>query len=138
MNALKPHGIFSVSRWYSPGRASETSRLLALATATLLDRGISNPAEHIALVSSGSVATLLVSNQALAAEDLKVLAETASIYGFTVLLAPGSPPADPLLGAIVSSRSRNQLMGRRSATVRIMITSVLSIMPVPAPHRSQM
>jgi hypothetical protein len=110
LNALKPNGIFSVSRWYSPGRASETSRLLALATATLLDRGISNPAEHIALVSSAEVATLLVSNEPLGAEDLKALAETANVYGFTVLLAPGSPPTDPLLGAIVSSRSRNQLM----------------------------
>ncbi len=50
LNALKPHGILSVSRWFSPGRASETSRLLALATASLLDRGISNPAENIAVV----------------------------------------------------------------------------------------
>jgi hypothetical protein len=117
LRALKPGGIFTVSRFYSPRHASETTRLLALATAALLDRGISNPAEHIALVFCSrhtrgpvGVATLLVSDEALTAGDLKTLADTARRYGFTVLLAPGSPPAYPLLGAIASSRSRNQLM----------------------------
>jgi hypothetical protein len=40
LGSLKPTGIFSVSRWYSPEKASETSRLLSLGTATLLDRGV--------------------------------------------------------------------------------------------------
>jgi hypothetical protein len=55
-----------VSRWYDPEHASETSRLVALATASLLDQGVDRPADHLALVARERVATLLVSPSALA------------------------------------------------------------------------
>ena len=45
--ALTPTGVFSVSRWFDPDAASETTRLLSLGVASLLDFGIANPREHI-------------------------------------------------------------------------------------------
>src|SRR5688572_26898274 len=40
---LKPQGILSVSRWFDPKNVSETSRLLALGMAAVLDRGAARP-----------------------------------------------------------------------------------------------
>jgi hypothetical protein len=51
LDRLTPTGVISVSRWFSPGQASETSRLVALAVGALLDRGATAPLEHIVLVS---------------------------------------------------------------------------------------
>src|SRR5947209_14381965 len=37
LRRLNPNGVFTVSRWYPPGEVNETGRMVALATATLLD-----------------------------------------------------------------------------------------------------
>ena len=47
LTALTPTGVFSVSRWFDPDAASETTRLLSLGVASLLDFGIANPREHV-------------------------------------------------------------------------------------------
>ena len=114
LDSLQPDGIFSVSRWFSPEQVSETSRLLALATATLIDRGVTNPANHLAMASSGKVATLLVSNQPFTAADLETLSSASKLYGFNLLIAPGHQPAIPLFAAIAGSKSRAEL----SAAIR--------------------
>jgi hypothetical protein len=107
---LTPRGLFSVSRWYSPERASETSRLLALATQALLERGVADPRQHLVLVSGGgAVATLLVSNQPLPRAEVERVLAVQIRYGFRMLLAPGLRPADPLLGRIAASRSSEEL-----------------------------
>jgi hypothetical protein len=56
-----PDGVLTFSRWYDPRRVSETSRLVSLAVASLLDRGVTDPERHIALIAAGVVATILVS-----------------------------------------------------------------------------
>ena len=61
LDRLKPAGVLSVSRWFQPDRVSETSRLLALGIASLLDRGVAEPDQHLILVSRRKVANLLVS-----------------------------------------------------------------------------
>jgi hypothetical protein len=109
LSVLKPRGIFSVSRWYSPVNASETSRLVALATASLLGRGVPNPADHIALVAQGLVATLLVTPEPLSQSDLNVIERARRRFGFKTLLAPGWVPATPALGRIASSKSLGEL-----------------------------
>jgi hypothetical protein len=109
LNALKPDGIFSVSRWFSPQHVLETSRIEALATAALIDRGVRNPSDHLAMASAGKIATLLVSNEPFTAADLQALSSAARLYGFDLLLAPGHTPAIPLLGAIARSHSRAEL-----------------------------
>jgi spermidine synthase len=109
LDALKPGGIFSVSRWFSPTKQSETTRLLVLGVAALIDRGVHDPAEHIALVSCGSVATLLVSTAALTPEDLTRIQRAAQTYDFHVLLAPGQAATDPLLARVTRSTTLDEL-----------------------------
>jgi hypothetical protein len=109
LNRLAPGGVLSVSRWFSPVRASETSRLLALAVRALIDRGVDTPQAHLALVSRHTVATLLVSVQPLSADDLAAVESTSRDRGFTVLASPRTVPADARLAAIAGSRSIAEL-----------------------------
>jgi hypothetical protein len=109
LNRLNPGGLFSVSRWFSPEAISETSRLLALAVAALIDRGVARPAEHLAMLAGGKVATLIVSNQPLSAEDQAAISRLAAARDFQVLVSPWTPPADSLLKAIVHSTSAPEL-----------------------------
>ena len=109
LDRLTPTGILSMSRWFSPARTSETSRLVALAMQALLDRGARDPLQHLALVSRNTVATLLVSAAPLSAADLEAIERTSQARGFTVLASPRVPPADARLAAIVQSRSSEAL-----------------------------
>jgi hypothetical protein len=108
-NALVPGGMLSVSRWASPENASETSRLLTLAVATLLDRGVREPQRHLALVAARQVATLVVSTAPLTAVDLERTRLFASRLGFEILLLPGEGSPRELLQEIAHSRSRAEL-----------------------------
>ena len=109
LDTLQYDGLFSVSRWYSPTRYSETSRLLSLATAALLESGIEKPERHVILASGGTVATLVVSPSPIGPSDLTALDRASRDHGFEILLAPGYPPAIPLLAEIVASRSLGEL-----------------------------
>jgi hypothetical protein len=109
LDRLAPGGIFSVSRWYSPEALSETNRLISLATMALLNRGIENPGDHIALVSRLSVATLLVSPQPFEAADLDTIEEVATQYGFNILHSPRQQSSEALVRNIVSSSSAAEL-----------------------------
>jgi hypothetical protein len=109
LDRLTPTGILSVSRWFSPSQASETSRLVALAVSALVGRGVARPVDHLALVARGNVATLLVSPTALAAADLEAIDAVSRDHGFTVLASPRALAADPRLGAIVRSASEAEL-----------------------------
>lgn len=110
MNSLTPTGLFSVSRWYDPELVSETSRLLALATHALLERGVANPREHMALVAAGKVATLVVSPTPLSDVDRAGIREACKAQGFRYLLGPDQEPeGDHALGPIASARSFDEL-----------------------------
>jgi hypothetical protein len=109
LNTLKPGGVFSVSRWFSPSAASETSRLVALGTAALLDRGVRRPVDQMIMLVRGQVATLLISNAPFTAEDFAVITELVSTRGYGVLLAPWSPQTDPFLSGIARSASLQEL-----------------------------
>ena len=110
LDVLKPDGLLSVSRWYDKTNASETSRLLALGVASLLETGVADPSQHIALVAQDRVATLLASRQPLSAADVTLLQQVSERFGHTVLVAPGMPPAEPFLGQIVASPSYEALL----------------------------
>lgn len=104
LNRVSPDGILTFSRWYNPVAIDETARLLALAMASLFDRGVRNPRDHIALVSSDRVATILVSPAPLSATDINQLRSVAARFRFTLLATPGVPAESPLLEAILASR----------------------------------
>jgi SAM-dependent methyltransferase len=109
LRVLKPDGIFSVSRWYSPGRGSETTRLVALALAALLDRGAEDARGHLILVTRAKAATLLVSPTPFSREDVREVLRVSKRLGFRSLLLPGRRSKDPLLEQIVASRTRAEL-----------------------------
>ena len=56
--SLAPNGVFTVSRWRSPDNIDESGRLLSLAKATLLGKGVENPAAHLFLASTEDLANL--------------------------------------------------------------------------------
>lgn len=109
LDRLRPGGVFSVSRWYDPANASETSRLVALGVAALLDRGVTEPDRQLILVARGRVATLLTSVDPYSAEDLTRLAAACQTYGFRILAAPGQPAEDPTLRGILAARDQREL-----------------------------
>src|SRR5262245_34216146 len=109
LDRLTPGGLFSVSRWFSPGATSETSRLLALAVAALLDRGVHRPLSHMAMLSSQNVATLIVSNQPLTDEDRSIVTKLADERQFDVVVSPWTGTANPFLSGIVKSSSVPEL-----------------------------
>ncbi len=109
LRVLEPSGILAVSRWYSPERISETNRLLSLAVAALLDRGVTAPANHIVLVAHKRVATLLLSPDPFLPSDLERVEDVTRRYGFTLLVAPKRPAASPRMQAMVASGSLSEL-----------------------------
>jgi hypothetical protein len=105
LSRLAPGGIFSVSRWYAPSNASETSRLVSLATAALLRRGVTNPRQHLVLAARGQVATLLASRDPFPGRDLETLANVANQMQYRILLAPQWSEGNPLIERIASSKT---------------------------------
>jgi hypothetical protein len=109
LNVLKPGGVFSVSRWFAPAAASETSRVLALAVAALIDRGAKRPADHVIMIARGPVATLMVSTAPFSERDRTIMERVCAERGFTLLVSPWSAAADTRLGGIVRSASHSEL-----------------------------
>jgi hypothetical protein len=111
---LKPGGIITFSRWNQGTTRYETPRMVALAWATLLAEGAARPEEHVALLTTPRVATLLLSNRPLVASDLARLRSIATEMDFQILLLPGSPPSAPDLAGIVATRSLAEMTRLRS------------------------
>ena len=110
LDHLEPNGLFSVSRWYSPDALSETNRLISLAAMSLLRRGIERPADHIALVSRLSVATLLVSPEPLRPADIDTIERVAQEYGFNVLHSPRRQSSESLIRNVLAAGDEQQLL----------------------------
>ncbi|MBL8861550.1 MAG: hypothetical protein JNK02_06015 [Planctomycetes bacterium] len=104
LRSLRPGGLCSVSRWYDPAKVSETTRLLSLGVAALLDRGVQAPAQHVVLASASQVATLLMSVDPLGAEDLRRIEEACERSGFQLLIAPGRPIEEPTFRNVLAAR----------------------------------
>jgi len=109
LNALTPTGVFSVSRWFEPEAVSETTRLLSLGVAALVDAGVAAPREHVMLVTQGRVATLLVSRSPFTAADAEAVHKAASDMGFTLQVTPWDASSDARLGRIAAARTLEEL-----------------------------
>lgn len=109
LRALKPRGVFSVSRWFNPEAVSETNRLLGLAVAALIDRRAPEPRSQLILVSRGAVATLLASNAPFNEADRAIVSRVVADEGFAVLAAPWQRAGSDRLEQIVSSRTMPEL-----------------------------
>ena len=109
LRALKPNGVFSVSRWFDPNAASETTRLLSLGVAALIDAGIADPQQHLILVTRERIATLMVSRSPFTEADRAAIDRTTQGMGFNLLAAPWRPAEDMRVGRILESRSLDAL-----------------------------
>ena len=109
LRALTPTGVFSVSRWYDPAAASETTRLLSLGVGSLLDFGIREPRRHLVLVTRERVATLMVSPAPFTEEDGRRLREIAAARGFTIQVSPWQPAGEDTLARIAAAGSWDDL-----------------------------
>lgn len=109
LKTLTPNGVFTVSRWYSPGDVNETGRMIGLATAALLDSGVQDARPHLYVATADHIATLIVSKPPFSADQLNILNSTVQKYGFKVLLAPGQPPQSDLLRRATESRNLAEL-----------------------------
>jgi hypothetical protein len=102
---LKPGGIISFTRWYVEPERSQTYRLVSVAYAMLLSEGVSHPSGQMALIQSGDVATLIVSNQPFNARDISNLKSITAEMGFTPIFFPGEGTDVPEIQTILESKS---------------------------------
>jgi hypothetical protein len=105
---LSNDGIFTVARFFNPHDLSETGRVMSLATAVLLKNGIRDPANHLALVTSGPVSSLVMSRRPFDATDLATLHGTVDRLQYGLAFAPDHE-SYPLLSAIAHATSANDL-----------------------------
>ena len=112
---LAPGGLLTFSRW-APANSPqivETLRIFSMAWATLLSEGVSDPAGHLALVRSGQIATLLVSNRAFSSDETARLRKIVEEMQFEILYSPGQPPALVELNGILTAKTVDDLAGLR-------------------------
>jgi len=112
LSALRPDGLFSVSRWHAETAPIEMGRTTSLAMAALFSLGVERPRDHIFLASVRSLATLVVSRSPFTADDLRKLEQTAVGLQFRVLATPGQIPGDPVFADLLSATSTEDLNQR--------------------------
>ncbi|MFC1830291.1 hypothetical protein ACFL0O_11865, partial [Thermodesulfobacteriota bacterium] len=106
---LADDGIFTVSRWYNPQNLGETGRVASLAVASLLQSGVTIPSQHIAMVTTGNIVTLLLGRQPFSEEDVARLTKVSDNLKYHIPVIPGVPPEHDVLRKIVSVRSLSEL-----------------------------
>jgi hypothetical protein len=109
LKTLNPEGVFTVSRWYSPGEVNETGRMIGLATAALLDSGVKDVRPHLFVANAHNIATLVLSKAPFTEDQLRVLNDAVEEGGFQVLLAPDHPPNSELLRRVTESQDLTAL-----------------------------
>jgi hypothetical protein len=105
LRRVEPEGILTFSRWYDPAHVSETARLISIAVASLLDRGVAHPRDHLAVLASTNCATILVSPRPFSPGDRAAIDRLESDLHYQLLVAPGRRPEDPLIEHLVNADS---------------------------------
>jgi len=108
-NRLTDDGIFTVSRWYDAENLGETGRLVSLAVASLLESGITQPADHLAMFAIGNLSTLLVSKQPFTNQELTQLKQINTDLAYQLIMMPKTPPHHDTLKEIISVSSLAEL-----------------------------
>jgi len=114
LKTINNNGIFTVSRWYSPGEVNETGRMIGLATAALLDIGVKDLAAHLFVARTDIIATLVLSKAPFTHDQLGILHDAVRGGGFTELVSPDRPPDSTLLRQAIESQdlaSLNRVLG---------------------------
>jgi hypothetical protein len=127
INTLNGNGVFTVSRWFNPDDVKETGRMIGLATATLLDMGVSDARPHLFVARANRIATLVLSKSPFTDEQLLVLKNEVQRLGFNVLLAPDQPSETAILAGMVASQDIDSL--------NVVASSALLDLTVPTDNR---
>ncbi len=109
LDHLDQQGIFTISRWYSPQNPGETGRMVSLAVSSLLNLGIKDPSTHIAMMSIGQIATLIVSKNPFTENEITILKNISRDLKFESVIVPGELPQNNVLREIVSVKSDEEL-----------------------------
>lgn len=118
LDHLTPNGILTVSRWYFRDRPAEMYRLTTLATASLTQRGVENPRNHIVIVrrmrgespdAPDGIGTMLVSTEPFSDKDLDTIENIAGQMQFDLILSPRYS-ADANFATIASGADINQFV----------------------------
>jgi SAM-dependent methyltransferase/preprotein translocase subunit SecG len=115
LRRLTPRGVLSVSRWYVPGLPAEAYRLVSLAGGALADEGVTNPRQHLMMVSNlprsqghfapAGAVTLLVSRSPFSAADVSTVESLAQRLQFDLVLTPEFS-LDPTFAGLASGQDR--------------------------------
>jgi len=87
LDHLTDRGVLSISRWVFDGL-----RLISLAQEAGARRGW-DPADRLAIIQHGEIATFLLKKTPYTPDERKTLLDAAANLGFAVLYMPGTPPA---------------------------------------------
>jgi Spermine/spermidine synthase domain len=87
LDHLTDDGVLTITRWVFDGL-----RLVSLAQEACAERGL-DPSQHLAIVRYDRVATFLLKKQPFTPADVAQLRDVSEDLGFSVLYAPGLPPA---------------------------------------------
>jgi hypothetical protein len=109
LSRLSDDGIFMVSRWHYFRGLGETGRVVSLAVAALFEIGAKQPANHIVLVTSEKIATLLVRKTPLDDADIAQVQRACRDLGFRLAILPGQAITNSTLEEIVSAKSPEDL-----------------------------
>ena len=104
LRTLNPDGVITVSRWYNPHDVDEAGRMVALASAAILDMGAPDARPYIFVARAQNLATLVLSKRPFSPGQLLVLNAEVKRLGFDVLLAPDHPAESDLLGRMLRSK----------------------------------
>jgi predicted membrane-bound spermidine synthase len=96
LDHLTPNGVLTVSRWYLGEKPAETYRLVALASASLMEAGVARPRDHIFLArklnpsveTPVGVGTIVVGRAPLSQRDLRALEQAGGRLQFDTVLSP--------------------------------------------------
>jgi len=90
-NHLRPEGVLTISRWYSPSTDNYprfTMRLFALVFETLKSNNCIDPSKNIMLFQSNNFAVLLAKKTAFTQKEIALLATRADQNNYTFLYRP--------------------------------------------------
>jgi len=104
---LTNRGVLAISRW-SREPPVELLRLLSTALAGLEDRGVANPARHLAVVRADNLATTIITRAPLSPDQLAAVNRFAADNGFEVLY-PTSGQSNEVQ-AFIDAPDRGQLI----------------------------
>ncbi|MCB9976421.1 MAG: hypothetical protein H6858_02330 [Rhodospirillales bacterium] len=105
---LSDNGVFTVSRW-AKDTESEFSRTLSVAMTALFREGITDVRQHIAVIHSRLISTLLVTRKPLTPEQIAAIRKRSTEKQFEIVMLPDRPLPGGTLGAIAKAHSIDDL-----------------------------